>query len=113
MTASHVAFALTSIALLAGSAGQAAAQSREGQCFEVLAAQPNIAPGGPLLVDKCSGQTWLLTKSHQRSRAGGITYRWSPVPVDHPAVAKAPAPVAPAAATRERCFTFQGRQFCE
>jgi hypothetical protein len=65
-----------------------------------------------MLVDKCSGQTWILAKTNQRGR--GMPYRWSRVPIDHPEIAKVPQPSAVApAATGEKCFTFQGRQFCE
>jgi hypothetical protein len=70
-----------------------------GACFEIIAAQAGVQP--PILIDKCSGRTWQLVR--QRG-----TYRWTVLPRD----GSAPA-VSAAAAEAGKCFTFEGRKFCE
>jgi hypothetical protein len=96
--------------LFAGSAVAKTAESGLTACYEVIAPQPNALPRTPLLVDKCSGRTWLLTKS-----ARGAGYRWARVSTEEAApssgAAQAKAPEQPA--NSRNCFTFNNRRFCE
>ncbi len=46
------------------------AQSAGAACFEVIPARPNIEPPVPIMIDKCSGRSWVLIRN-------GKSYRWS------------------------------------
>ena len=67
-----------------------------------------------MLVDKCSGRTWLLT------RAGRGGYRWTAIDVDGemPKATDRRPPTDDKAASStdeggKKCFTFNNRKFCE
>jgi hypothetical protein len=119
---------MTHQALIAGAAaaalitwpGGAAAQIASAPCFELIPARPRIEPPVPMLVDKCSGRTWLL------KRAGRGTYRWATVdmdgevpkatdrpPTDNQPANKADNPPADKDGDGTKCFTFNNRKFCE
>ena len=113
MTRSRPALALAAVALITCTGPTSAQPSDSGPCFEVIAPRPNSQPRSPVLLDRCSGRTWLLVRN-----ADGI-YRWRPIATDNAEVAfKAPsrpqaqAPEIPKAAGG-KCFTFDGRKFCE
>ncbi len=48
----------------------ASAQSAASFCYEVIPARPNIEPPAPIMIDKCSGRSWILVRN-------GRAYRWS------------------------------------
>jgi hypothetical protein len=51
-------------------------------CFEAIPATANVAPLSPILVDRCTGRTWLLVRSNIADAKGktiGFAYRWHPV----------------------------------
>ncbi len=96
----------------------AAAQTASAPCYELLPASPRVEPAVPMLVDKCSGRTWLL------KRAGRGTFRWAtvemdgdvPKATDRPPIDNQPANKAenpPAEGDGKKCFTFNNRKFCE
>jgi hypothetical protein len=103
----------------------ACAQPHEPQpslCFKIIPVRQNAQPEGAFLLNRCTGQTWLLTRierSAARARRGAVAgFRWTLLagdevdlkrPAPGPEV-QMPAPVRPGT---EKCFTFQGRQFCE
>lgn len=105
---------LAAVALLA-LPGAAAAQTSAAPCYELIPARPGIEPPAPILVDKCSGRTWLLT----RSRRGA--YRWAAVDTDgekpkandRPATDSQAANKADRVGDGKKCFTFNDRKFCE
>lgn len=81
-------------------------------CFEVIPARPNVEPPVPIMIDKCSGRSWVLVRN-------GKIYRWSMIATetDKPKTAdRAPmeggGPAAPDSGS-QKCFTFNGRKFCE
>ncbi len=90
---------------------QAQAQASTPACFEVIPARPNIEPPAAIMVDRCSGKSWVLVRN-------GKNYRWSLIPteIEKPKIAdRAPiegAAPAPGAGS-QKCFTFNGRKFCE
>jgi len=90
------------LASLLAAAAPAQAQT-PGACFEVVAAQAGVQPA--ILVDKCSGKTWQLIKGRRGA------YRWTALSHDDgaPAASAAAAPATGAG----KCFTFEGRKFCE
>jgi hypothetical protein len=55
-------------------------------CWEVIAAGPNVAQRFPILINKCTGKTWLLTKVEIREGKSGLpgayAYRWRPISTD-------------------------------
>jgi hypothetical protein len=104
---------LMAVALVALPAGDALAQGAASQaaCFEVLAGPSEMQPAGAILLNRCSGETWILVRTYPSPARGTPAYRWSAIIADV-ADPKPPAN-SPAAATRDKCFTFQGRRFCE
>lgn len=111
MMRASVAAAATMLAL----SGAAVAQSASAPCFELIPAHARIEPQVPMLVDKCTGRTWLLT----RSRRGA--FRWAaiqsdsdiPKATDRPGTDTAPASKADKEGDAKKCFTFNNRRFCE
>ncbi len=86
-------------------------------CVEVIPAQPGAAPA--ILFDRCSGETWQLVRSYAGRH--GARYAWLPLvrqgaasaaPSKASAVAVPSRPKAPAA-SNSKCFSFNGRTFCE
>ncbi len=95
----------------AGANDAALAQGAGPACFEVIAARPNVEPPAPIMIDKCSGRSWVLIRN-------GKSYRWSliatetekPKTTDRaPMEGAAPAPEG----GPQKCFSFNGRKFCE
>jgi hypothetical protein len=98
-------------------------------CFEVTGASDRAE--GAILLNRCTGQTWILTRTVRPSRTGNgpAAYRWSAIPAAKTQVAANPlpppepvppvparpvtAPSAPASTSTAKCFTFQGRRYCE
>jgi hypothetical protein len=87
-------------------------------CVEVIPALAGAAPA--ILLDRCSGETWQLVRSY--SRRQGARYAWVPLlrqqgvavaaPRKASAVAVPARPKAPAI-NNSKCFSFNGRTFCE
>jgi hypothetical protein len=102
------------ILLLALSADGAFAQGTQAACFEVFTGSSKTRFAGAILLNRCSGQTWILVRSYQpapKGRAGQPVYRWNAIASDV-AIPK-PSTDAPVAAAGDKCFIFQGRRFCE
>jgi hypothetical protein len=103
---------LAAAAALVALAGAAAAQTASAPCFELIPARARIEPPAPMLVDKCSGRTWLLTRSARGA------FRWiaidteseKPKATDRPATDTQPAAKE---GDGKKCFTFNNRKFCE
>ena len=97
--------------------GPAAAYGQSASpCFEIIAPHPRGEPRSPVLIDKCSGSTWLLTRT--RATQARAAYHWQPlqmadrrVDAAEPRPATSPRPAA--AAAKGNCFTFQNRRYCE
>lgn len=99
------------------------AMQPNGACFEVVATHAGTQPEGAILLNRCSGQTWMLVRTRQPSEKDGNggqgAYRWSPIKTADTQVAiTPPAPLKirapkPTSQTSDKCFTFQGRRFCE
>jgi hypothetical protein len=99
--------------LMAASTHAVAQPAPEGICFEIIPAQGEIQPA--LLLDRCRGRTWQLV------RRGGLEFGWRPlwrggetgrVAARRPRAAEPVTASAPAG-SKARCFTFNGRQYCE
>jgi hypothetical protein len=85
-------------------------------CFEIIAPQPNAQPRSPVLLNKCTGDTWLLVPRQGRRARG---YHWVRLALGEPAATATPAkprtaaPPVAATAGAQKCFVFNGRRFCE
>jgi hypothetical protein len=91
----------------------ALAQEQPGACFDVIANANDSGPAGAILLNRCNGQTWLLVRTYQPAGKGAppqFVYRWSALPAD---IGESRQTTAPPAARNDKCFAFQGRQFCE
>lgn len=80
----------------------------EKPCFELhpgIAAHP---PHAPLLLNRCTGETFVLIAgaSSKKRPASPSSYRWQPIGKSRPA----PELASPAAGTK--CFDYDGRKFC-
>ena len=94
------------------------AQALESQalCFDIISPRDAARLDGSILLDRCSGQTWLLSRSGKRRSM--VVYRWTMLAAEGDLIRKplahaepsVPAPVRPSTG---KCFNFQGRQFCE
>jgi hypothetical protein len=87
---------LAAAALVASSASlcaqEAAPQSPAAQCWKIVSPQANVAPYGLILLDQCTGKTWLLSKivkrekrpenPNEKAKPDTFTYRWRPIPKD-------------------------------
>jgi hypothetical protein len=110
MRAGLAAAAIAAVWLIA--VAPAAAQDPSSPCYELIPARAKIDPPAPMLVDKCSGRTWLLTRG-----ARGV-WRWAaidadgdkPKATDRPPIDKQPGPKD---GDGKKCFTFNDRKFCE
>jgi hypothetical protein len=77
----------------------------------MLPAEANTLPGSPMLINKCTGQTYVLARVPPKEKGtAGHAYQWQPIAMaDGPEVKSKPATAAPAG---HKCFSFDGRQFC-
>ena len=98
-------------------AAHAAETARDFACFEIIRPQRHMDPRAPLLLDRCTGSTWLLVRSGSRDQLG---YRWAPL--DAPVMVQAtkrengnvaPKPAETGASPTANCFSFAGRRYCQ
>lgn len=108
----YAGLAASAAALLA-LPGAAAAQTASTPCYELIPARAGIEPPAPMLVDKCSGRSWLLV------RAGRGSYRWATLGMEAEKPKATDRPVTDSQPVRKdggdgsKCFTFNNRKFCE
>jgi len=57
--------------------------TRSDPCFDILSPGQGSSPDGMMLIDKCSGRTWLLIRIPIPDDKGNATtefaYRWAPI----------------------------------
>ncbi|MET0631482.1 MAG: hypothetical protein ABWY47_17660 [Xanthobacteraceae bacterium] len=105
---------MIALALTGVFADAVSAQEQRGACFDVLAGPAEMKPAGAILLNRCNGQTWILVRTYQapaKGSPGHFVYRWSALASD--GIEPRPRSGEPAAAAGDKCFTFQGRRFCE
>jgi hypothetical protein len=100
-----VVYCAVAVTLLASVAGTAAQEASKTACFDIIGGIGDIQP---ILLNRCNGQTWILTRSGRRS--GQVAYRWTPLGIGP---GEQPREPESSAASAGKCFTFQGRRFCE
>jgi hypothetical protein len=93
---------------------RAAAQSEptpplQTACFELVARQPGTPPDAPMLINKCTGKTFVLVTRSRRSQAGKPSqYVWEPIPIADPV-----RDMAGSRSAGKKCFAYDKRLFCE
>jgi hypothetical protein len=98
-------------------AEDAAGAPPSGACFDIARPQTPTAAGA-ILLNRCTGETWILTRSRTRS-GKAFAYRWRPIARGTAELAANSRPAVvprvhlPANPNSNRCFSFQGRRFCE
>jgi hypothetical protein len=115
----RAAFLMIAALLIELPAADASAETAEAQaslCFDVINVRNTAQPEGAILLNRCTGQTWLLTRNARRG--GALGYRWNLLAADGGEISKPlPRPEArmstPVRPSTGKCFSFQGRQFCE
>lgn len=83
-------------------------------CYSVIEAKTDVPPSAPILVNACTGETFILTRVGRGDRR---SYVWRPIAkgdAGTPSGANASTAANRAAppAARAGCFTFNGRTFC-
>lgn len=84
-------------------------------CFEIIDPKPHGELRSHLLLDKCSGNTWVLARTTiaKSRREARTVYRWVPLIVEgRDGVAGEEKPAA-APSAGGKCFTFNNLRYCE
>jgi hypothetical protein len=75
-------FALLPLAVLAQEGGKAPSDATH--CFDVTQYSGNVPPFGPILVNRCTGSTWLLVRSDtpvNGRETATFAFQWAPLMV--------------------------------
>jgi hypothetical protein len=75
-------------------------------CFQMIAAVPGTLPGSPMLFNRCSGDTYVLSRVRHKKKSR-VRYRWVPI-----AIGERQAQPDPKVSGGENCFEFNRRRFC-
>ena len=97
--------------LLVGLSGEAtSAQPLDAQtlCFDIVSPRDAARLDGSILLDRCTGQTWLLSRSGKRS--GMVVYRWTMLAAEGDLIRK---PLALPRAERARPSAAEYRQMLQ
>ncbi len=104
-----IVFAATAALLIAD---PASAQPAGTACFQVLPGQTEVLPQAPLLLNTCTGETFVLIRA-KRPGPKSAQFEWleiaKPGAGSSESTKGAPAATGPA---RDNCFTYNGRSYC-
>jgi hypothetical protein len=105
-----IAFGLGAAVLIAAGNADAQTAADTSPCFHVIEGQANVPPGAPVLVDRCTGNTFVLV----RAKGGATAYRWAPIgrSGEGETVAARPSSAVPRAKATANCFSYNGRSYC-
>ncbi len=56
-------------------------QINPNPCFETISPAQGVEPYSLVLLDRCTGKSWILTRVFMDKNANTWTYRWSPISV--------------------------------
>jgi hypothetical protein len=113
----RICLIVVAAACCGGAAHAQSARLPGGHCYEIIPAQGDAQPA--ILLDRCRGRTWQLVRSGTGDTASNVDFRWMPLGRDETSpprrAASAQRTAAPKVPVDERrkCFTFDGRKFCE
>jgi hypothetical protein len=48
-------------------------------CFDVVATASDASPNAPIMIDRCTGRTWLLVRTPLDKGGTSFTYLWYPI----------------------------------
>ena len=85
----------------------------EGACFEMIPGNPKTLPGSPILLNKCTGDTFLLSLVRPSTSGAGKSeaiIKW--VPIDRASAIQGKAKLKPSSSIGAKCFSYDGRNFC-
>jgi hypothetical protein len=78
---------LVSAAIVLGLASFAPAlgQAAKEDCFQIVSPVPGNAQANLIMLNRCSGASWMLVRSPTESKTSPLdfTYRWMPLSVGH------------------------------
>jgi hypothetical protein len=80
-------------------------------CFSVIAGRPDVPPAAPMLLDGCTGETFVL----RRSLGHSGRYEWVALAKGNATAAKASErvlPSKPPQVGKIGCFTYNARSYC-
>ena len=70
---------LIAIGIVFLSSGIGHGQER-GPCWKIVAPAQNMSPFAPMLLDRCTGKTWLMVRERiPGSKPASVSYRWAPI----------------------------------
>lgn len=94
-------------------ADPASAEPAAAACFQMLPGQADVLPHAPLLLNTCTGEAFVLTRT-KRAGTGSAPFAW--MPIARPAAGRpdsARGAGAPTATGQANCFTYNGRSYCQ
>jgi hypothetical protein len=96
--------------------------SAETMCFEIIPPSSSVLPHAPVLLNRCTGKTWLMER-HRGPGFASRLYGWVPIatidrrPYHGESAAAKPEHEPPLSKERlgssANCFTYNKRLFCE
>ncbi len=84
----------------------------DGVCFEMVPAIPKTLPGTPILLNKCTGDSFVLSRMPPNApgaRKAEATYEWLPI---SRVAAEGKAKFEKSGTVGAKCFSYDGRHFC-
>ena len=85
-------------------------ETAQKHCFQFVAGRPDTLPIAPMLINTCTGETFMLAKQARGLRgAKSAQYVWRQIPMGEPQ----PDAVNTRAARSSKCFAYDNRLFCE
>jgi hypothetical protein len=48
-------------------------------CFDVVPTASDASPNAPIMIDRCTGRTWLLVRTPLDKDGASFTYLWYPI----------------------------------
>jgi hypothetical protein len=85
----------------------------DGVCFEIVPGTSEMLPGSPILLNKCTGDSFFLSRKQPPASAGRkaqATYQW--LPIGRAIAVEGMAKLEPSGTAGAKCFSYDGRQFC-
>jgi hypothetical protein len=85
----------------------------DGVCFEMIPAIPKTLPGAPILLNKCTGDSFVLSRLGPNAPGGRKAeppYQW--LPIGRAVTAEGKAKFEQSGSVGAKCFSYDGRHFC-
>ena len=102
---------LAVIVSASSASAQEQAQDATSACFSVIAGQADIPPASPLLLNRCTGDTFILRRSPKHP--GG--FAWVALPKSGTVAAepqRPPPELKSSSVGKSGCFSYNSRSYC-